>query len=155
MIHAKIEPMKAELPKPPEHHSRKVHRRQVARQIYLPIALASLLMIAVSILVGVTTFRDGGDVGRWAAISTMWILIPVILAGLIFLAIIVALIYLLAQALRYLPRYTGIAQDYTYYARTRIIHGAKAAEKPFHALSRFFEQVDTFADEVLRKVKLR
>ena len=93
-------------------------------QIILPVVLSALVLIGMIVLISFATFKSGGDVGRWAAISTIWIIIPALIAGLIVLAILIGLIYLMARALGALPHYTGIAQDYVYIAR-RLYHSRR------------------------------
>jgi hypothetical protein len=83
-------------------------------------------------------------VGRWAAISTIWIVIPILLVGLITLLVLIGLIYLMARALQGLPHYTGIAQDYVYKARGYIIRGADMAVKPILALDGWLESIKAF-----------
>jgi hypothetical protein len=122
--------MKATLPKP-EHLSYKRHRKQTMHQIVLPVVLSALVIIALIVLISLATFRADGDVGRWAAISTIWIVIPVMFTGLIVLAILIGLIYLMALGLQILPTYTGIAQDYVAKARWYIKRGANMLVKPF------------------------
>ena len=84
---------------PPEHYSYQLHRKQRATQIILPVVFGALLMIGMIALISLSTFKSNGDVGRWAAISTIWIVIPILLAGLLLLAILIGLIYLMARAL--------------------------------------------------------
>ena len=132
--------MKAQLPHP-EHYSYKVHRKQMAAQIILPIALAGLLLAGMIVLISLATFKSGGEAGRWAAISTIWIVIPLMLAGLVSFAILGGLIYLLARLLASLPNYTGLAQDYVYLARTRILRGADLLANPVIALAGFVENI--------------
>ena len=121
--------MKASLPKP-VHESYQKHRRELAWQIILPVALASLLIVALIVLINIATFNQGGDVARWAAISTIWIVIPVMLAGLILLALLVALVYGMKRLLDITPTYTGLAQDYVHKAAGYIRRGADMAVKP-------------------------
>ena len=135
--------MKATLPKP-EHHSYKIHRKQMVNQIILPVVLFSLLMIALIVLISVATFRADGDVGRWAAISTIWLVIPVLVAGLIVLVILIGLIYLMARGLELLPVYTGIAQDYVAKARWYITRGANMLVKPFLAIEGLSASIHQF-----------
>lgn len=139
--------MKAQLPHP-QHYSYLKHRKQVVRQIILPVVIAAVLMIALIVLISLVTFNSNGDVGRWAAISTIWIIIPAILAGLILLAILVGLIYLMARALSALPTYTGIAQDYVYKAKAYIIRGADMAAKPIIAVDGFIEKIRAFFERI-------
>jgi hypothetical protein len=121
--------MKAELPKP-VHPSYQRHRRQLMSQIVLPIVLAVLLFIGVVVLINVATFQWGGDVARWAAISTMWISIPVCLMGLVFLAVLGGLTYLLARLLGIAPTYTSQAQNFVHKLAIRVRRAADIPVKP-------------------------
>jgi hypothetical protein len=99
-------------------------------QIILPVALTAILFVALIALINIATFNQGGDAGRWAAISTIWIVIPVMVAGLILLALLVALAYLMKRLLGIAPTYTGLAQDYVHLAASYIKRGAEMAVKP-------------------------
>ena len=44
---------------------------------------------------------------RWAAISTIWIVIPIMIVSLIFLALLAGIIYLFARLLGITPIYTN------------------------------------------------
>jgi hypothetical protein len=125
--------MKVTLPHP-QHESYLKHRRQVTRQIILPMALSALALIALIVLIGVATFRDNGDVGRWAAISTIWIVIPIMVASLLFLVLLGGLIYLMARLLGILPTYTGLAQDYVHLGAVYVKRFTEAAVKPVFAV---------------------
>jgi hypothetical protein len=135
--------MKAILPKP-EHPSYKRHRKQTINQIILPVILSALLVIALIVLINLATFRADGDVGRWAAISTIWIIIPVMLMGLIVLAILIGLIYLMARGSQIIPIYTGLAQDYVAKARWYITRGAHMLVKPFLVIEGWSASIQEF-----------
>jgi uncharacterized membrane protein len=139
--------MKAQLPHP-EHYSYQLHRKQRSVQIILPVVLSVLAMIGMIVLISFATFTSDGDVSRWAAISTIWIIIPILLAGLILLAILVGLIYLMARALNALPHYTGIAQDYVYLAQGYITRAADMVVKPVIALGGSIEKVKAFFERI-------
>ena len=139
--------MKAQLPHP-EHYSYLLHRKQRTTQIVLPVVISAVLMVSLIALITFVTFNSSGDVGRWAAISTIWIIIPTLLAGLILLAILIGLIYLMAQALHYLPHYTGIAQDYVYIAQAYIMRGADMVAKPVLAANDFIENMKAFFERI-------
>ena len=114
----------------PVHESYKQHRKQVVSQIIVPVVIAALLIVGLIVLVNVATFRDNGDVGRWAAISTMWIVIPMMVAGLIFLIILGGVVYLLKYLLNIAPVYTGQVQDFIYKIFAYIKRAADAAATP-------------------------
>lgn len=121
--------MKAILPQP-IHESYKKHRRELGWQIILPVALSAAGFIALIVLIYFATFEGDGDVGRWAVISTIWIVIPVMLAGLILFALIGALVYLMKRLLDIAPTYTGLAQDYVHKAAGYIKRAVDMIVKP-------------------------
>jgi hypothetical protein len=115
---------------PPVHESYKRHRQEVAWKIILPVVLSAILIVGLIVLVNIATFRDNGDVGRWAAISTIWIAIPIMVAGLIFLIILGGIVYLFKYLLNIAPVYTGKAQDFVYRIAGYIRRIADAVVKP-------------------------
>ena len=121
--------MKAKLPQP-VHESYVKHRRDRTWKIIFPVILSSVLCIGLIVLINLATFRGGGDVARWAAISSMWIAIPTIIGMLIVLALLAGMIYLLAKLLKLLPPYTAKVQDFFYKIESFAKRGADAAAKP-------------------------
>jgi hypothetical protein len=121
--------VKAKIPQP-VHESYKRHRRELAWQVVLPVLASALLFIALVVLINVAAFNEGGDVARWAAVSTIWIVIPMMIAGLIFLAVLLGLIYLLIRLLGIAPKYTSLAQEYVYKAAGYVKRGTEMAVKP-------------------------
>jgi hypothetical protein len=121
--------MKAVLPKP-VHESYRRYRRQLISQIILPMVIAGLLFVALIVLIIFATFRENGDVARWAAISTIWIVIPIMIASLIFLIVLGGLVYLMKRLLSSTPTYTGMAQDFVHKLMIRIRLIADKLVKP-------------------------
>jgi hypothetical protein len=139
--------MNAKLPQP-VHESYLNHRRDRAWKIILPVVLSAVLCLALIVLVNVATFRDGGDVARWAAVSTIWIVVPIMIGMLIFFVLLGGLVYLMYKLLNITPTYTGQAQDYVHKAAIHIKRGADAAVKPIiningvlASISAFFERM--------------
>jgi len=129
VTYATINRMKEQLTKP-THESYRKHRNERAWKIIFPVILSSVLCVGMVVLASLATFGGGGDVGRWAAISTMWIAIPTMLGMLIFLAVVAGLIYLLAKLLGITPKYTAMAQDFVYKIKGYVQRAADAAAKP-------------------------
>lgn len=122
--------MNEQVPIPQSHYSYNVHRRQFWLQIFLPIILAVVLIIVVAVLLSVSAFGGAGDSTRWAAVSTIWLLIPVMFFGFLFLATLVGLVYLLARSLKALPALSSTAQYYVNRLSSRIKHFSDLAAKP-------------------------
>ena len=90
-------------------------------QILLPVILAALVFLAVTILMVRAVFPGGGDVDRWAAISTIWLVLPVMLGGLILLGVAGAAIFVLANVPKLILPYSYRAQRIFY----RLEYGTK------------------------------
>ena len=147
-MNAKLPEVAERLKTPPTHYSYLKHRKQVMQKIILPVVLSALVLVGIIVWVSIATFSQGGDVGRWAAISTIWVIIPMLLGGLVVLAILGGLIYLMARLLNALPYYTGIAQDYIFIARGYIVRGANMVVKPILALNDWLQTAKAFFERM-------
>ncbi len=121
-------------PRTPQHASYQSHRRQVAWQIVLPIVLAGLILVGVTYLLVVATFRYNGEVDRWAAVSTMWLAIPVALGGLVELAAFIAFAWAIGKAAAFIPPYTRKAQVFTSEVEARVKESAVYARRPLRII---------------------
>ena len=136
--------MKSKLLLPQDHPSYQLHRKQVWTQILLPILLAVVVFIAVIVMTSIATFRDNGDVGRWAAISTIWLVLPVMIASLVFLIILLAIIYLLARLISLIPPYSGQAQRFVYRIEGYVQRGTEMIVKPVLFVELIKSQIKKF-----------
>ena len=84
------------------------HKRQLAWQILVPFCVVTALILVVAVLVatGATATRT------WADVSTIWLIAPMLIFALLFVAVLGFLIYGIARLLQVTPRYTGKAQDF-------------------------------------------
>ena len=122
--------MNEKLPQP-VHESYLKHRKDTAWKIIFPVVLSSVLCIGLVVLINIATFRGGGDVQRWADISTMWIAIPVMVLLLVSFAVLGGIVYLLAKLLKIAPPYTALAQEFFYKIEGYVRRGADSAAQPF------------------------
>ena len=113
-----------------DHTSYQLHRKQIWTQILLPILAAVLVFIAVIIMTSMATFRGNGDVDLWAAISTIWLILPVLFAGLIFLILLIAMIYLMAWLTALIPPYSFQGQQIVHRIEEGIKRIAQMVRKP-------------------------
>ena len=143
MTYAKIKAMNAQLPKP-VHASYLKHRKDLTWKIILPVVLSSVLCIGLIVLIWFATFRGGGDVQRWADISTMWIALPTMLFMLIVLALILGISYLLLKLLNITPKYTAMAQDFVYKVESYAKRAADAAAKPIISINSIGASISRF-----------
>lgn len=133
--------MKANLTQP-VHESYLKHRKDVRWKIIAPVVVAAVLCVACSALISVVTFSYGGDVARWAEISTIWLSIPTIIFLVILFALVGGMVYLMSKLLGILPRYTFMAQDFSYKVKGFVRRGADYAAKPFIFLDSLGASID-------------
>lgn len=135
--------MKANIPQP-VHESYLKHRKDRTWKIIIPVVVSMVLCLGLVVVVNIATFQWGGDVARWAAISTMWIAIPTMFGMLVFLALLGGMIFLLAKLLNLLPTYTGKAQDIFYKIEGYAQRFADAAAKPIISINSIGAGINRF-----------
>jgi hypothetical protein len=104
----------------PERESYVKHRRDVNRQILLPIILVSLVGIGLAIFSGFAAAGNNPGVSLWADISIIWLIIPMMVLALVIAALMIALVYGLNRLLKISPHYTGIAQAYAQWLNAEV-----------------------------------
>ena len=77
-------------------------------QILVPFFVVTALILVVAVLVatGATATRT------WADVSTIWLIAPMLIFALLFVALLGFMIYGIARLLQVTPHYTGKAQDF-------------------------------------------
>lgn len=102
---------------------------------------AALVIIAIATLTSIAAFQPESEVGRWAAISTIWIVIPVMFAELIILIIFLALVYGMARLLQLIPPYSDQAQKFIWRMEGYIKRGTEAIVSPVIATDGIFATI--------------
>jgi hypothetical protein len=96
------------------------HRREVFWQITLPLVIGILLVLAAVAAIIVSTVQPVSDVGRWADVSLMWLILPSLFLAFILLVILIGLIVLASYLLRLIPPYALVVQLYIEQAKDKI-----------------------------------
>ncbi len=139
------------LPRLEDHPSYRLHRRQRWIQIFLPVLLTALLALGMTLFLSLATFEGDGGVSRWAAIATVWLTLPVMVAGLALLALLVSMNYLLARLRQLIPPYSHQAQQFFYRLRGRTRRLSEWVHRPVLV----FRELATSLRHRMRKVKER
>lgn len=97
-------------PKPRNPDTKKLHRRQAWWQIFFPVLLATLLTIGVTVALLWFTGNSGASVA--ADYALLLLLAPLLFVGLILLAAVIGLIWVMNKGLTAVPSPAFIAQQY-------------------------------------------
>jgi len=127
------------------------HRQDVNRQIILPVAFVAV-MVLVLVVLTLVGFQTGGDVGKWAAIAIIWMVIPLMAVLLALMAVSWGLVYLLGRLLQVSPRYTSMAQEYVLWFNAQVILWTDKFIEPIlqiKAWLRFFTPAEKESEEKL------
>jgi uncharacterized membrane protein len=88
------------------------HRREAFWQITFPLVIGILLLLAAVAVIILSATQPVTDVGRWADVSLMWLILPSLIFALILLVLLIGFVYLISYLLRLIPHYALIVQLY-------------------------------------------
>lgn len=117
------------------------HKRETFRQITLPTVIGLIVIIALSVAVIYAGFSGNAQVSRWADISLMWVLLPIIMFSLLFLALLVGLTYGVTKLLYVIPTYSYRLQLFIRNAQTRINTATDLAVEPVLRVNSFLARI--------------
>lgn len=124
------------------------HRREVAWQVMIPFIGALVIFIGIVVaLVGTGV----GTVEQWAQIAVIFMSFFGLALGLVVLAVLVVLFFVITQVLKLLPPYARVAQDAIMQIDRQIKAGADISVKPVIEVQRFLAMVDVLLGK--RKIK--
>jgi hypothetical protein len=107
------------------------HRREVQRQIYLPIIIALVLVLAGVITIIIYGIRAESTLRRWADVSLIWVIIPAMFIGLIIMIVVIGVLYGITRGIGVLPKYGNIAQGYFFQAEAKVLQVSNLLVEPF------------------------
>ncbi len=143
--------MKSPLPFSGERPSYRRHRRQFVWHILAPVVFFALMLVVLSAWTGVVTFGGDGAVGRWAAIAVIWLLLFPMVAGVIVLAFLIGVIFLLVRARGAVLPLAARVQRFSLRVNRVVRRGADIAVKPIF----YIEGLAAGARAILRPGKRR
>jgi hypothetical protein len=106
------------------------HKREVFWQILFPMLIGILLVLSVAFVIIFTGPQSSSDLSRWAAVSTIWLILPSLFFALIILIILSAFVYLITVVLRITPRYALIIQLYFEIAKNKVSYYSNKITEP-------------------------
>lgn len=106
------------------------HRHQVRMQIYLPMIIGVLVVLAGVIAIIIYGVRAESTLRRWADVSVIWIIIPAMFIGVIFMIVVVGGLYAVTRVLGVVPGYSKIVQGYFGQVEGKVLQVTDAVVEP-------------------------
>ena len=107
-----------------------LHRREVFWQIMLPLLIGILFVLAAIAAIVFFATQPASELGRWADVSLIWLILPSLFIALIILIILIGFVYAITLLLRLTPRYARIVQLYFEIGKARISQVSNLAIEP-------------------------
>jgi len=107
------------------------HRREVFWQITLPFVIGILLVLAAVGAIVFSATQPLTDLGRWADVSLILLILPSLFFALIILVILVGIVYAISMLLRLVPRYARIVQLYFEIGKSKLSQLSNLVVEPF------------------------
>jgi len=106
------------------------HRRQVTRQIWLPLILALVVALFLVVIIFVGTVRGSDEISRWANISTIYLLIPNIIISLLMIVLFIYSIRGMIFLMTRMPGWLTTVQGFFSMVSTTIRQGCDRLAAP-------------------------
>lgn len=116
------------------------YRKQMRTEVYLPFGLVLILLILVVIILIST---EVGDTSVWADIALVLISIPMLILGLLVLAIFAALTFGVNRLIDYLPSITVQGQDLTLRLKRVVLKYSDSIAEPVITLDSIGDAIRT------------
>ena len=100
----------------------------------LPVILGALLFVLTPVALWITRMGAGGQIGRWAAISTIWLLLPVMVGLMLLFIALAAVIYLASRVNAWVPTYSPGVQRLARNVAAGARRGSNMVRKPVLAV---------------------
>jgi hypothetical protein len=125
--------------------TKKAHARQRLWQITLPLVVGVIVVIALLVL---ASLAGTAQASRWADISLIFLLIPVMVISLIFLVLGAGLVYALVRVLQVIPAFAFRVQNLFTLIEDRVRTGANLAAEPIIRVSSWLAAIRTLRREL-------
>jgi uncharacterized oligopeptide transporter (OPT) family protein len=113
------------------------HRHEVFWQITVPVTVGGVLLLLIAIGVVIAYFANTGDIAKWANVSTIILIVPAMIIGLIVIAVSAGMAYLVTRGLSEAPFIARRIQDIAVLIVVRVNKASDASTEPFLRVHQF------------------
>jgi hypothetical protein len=112
----------------PQVHS--LHRHETRMQIYLPLIIGIVLVLAGVVAIIIYGVRAESTLRRWADVSLIWVIIPAMFIGIIFMIVAIGLLFAITRILGVVPAYGSLLQGYFHQLQAKAFQLSDALVEP-------------------------
>jgi uncharacterized oligopeptide transporter (OPT) family protein len=113
------------------------HRHEVFWQITVPVTVGGALLLLIAIGVVIAYFANTGDIAKWASVSTIILIVPAMIIGLIVIAVSAGMAFLVTRGLSEAPFIARRIQDIAVLIVVRVNKASDASTEPFLRVHQF------------------
>lgn len=124
------------------------HRREVFWQITFPFLIALIILLG---LVGGVIFagvQGAAEVSRWADVSLIWLLPPLLIFLIVLLLLLVGVAFLVTKLLGLIPGYARLVQDFFVLIHLRVRSISDKLVEPILKLHSFKAGADYLQNKI-------
>ncbi len=125
-----------------------LHRRQMIWQVWLPLIVSIIIVLAVEALAIVGAANGSPLVDHWGAIAAILIIIPVLVVLLVILGFVGGMAYGVSRLLKPMPGWMLKAQLFMVRVALIVRRAADASTKPVVAASTFSARVSRLWNDI-------
>jgi hypothetical protein len=126
------------------------HRRQMIWQVWVPVIASAVIVLAVAIWAIVGTIQGSSAVNHWGNISAVWVIMPVLFAGILLLGVTVAIIYGLSKLLNKMPGWMITARTKVASLAVSVRRAADSATQPVMTVNANTARLRAFWNKVFK-----
>lgn len=139
-------------PRPKELTPKIIHRRQVLFRIYLPVIIASLILVTLVTLLIISTKSFPALSQTWAHISVIMLVVPFILLFIVLLTVLSLAIFGMYKANKYLPGKLRRLRDLSTKINTNSQHLISRTASPFIHTRAYFSAGKALFSSLITKL---
>lgn len=132
-----------------------MHRRQMIRQVWLPLGASIVVMLALMILSIVGTVQGSPAVNHWGNISAVFIILPVLFFGLLLLGILGGADYGMSKLLKKVPGWMLKVQLFMIKLSLTVRRAANSATTPIFKANTISARATTLWDRIFNRKSAR
>lgn len=127
------------------------YRRQTLWQIWLPLAIAILLVLLLAVLAVIGAVQGSSQVDHWGSIAAIWVIIPLLIVGMALMILVGGLAFGVTFMLRKMPAWLSTAQMLSLRGALTVRKVSDAAVQPIIKVNTFSARVSTLRDRIFHR----